>query len=141
MYGFFIGKNDLNKDRLNTMKNEVFFEILVLTDTIDNVNHKLNQSMVTSRNHPDYLGQGFIKTKNNRIDFIAFQTAENNAYAIVNARLFDLNYGKTVLIAPQKDQSLRSLQIKSPQITSDSIIPYTNQLLMDKKIIEFFNKN
>jgi hypothetical protein len=141
MNGFYIGKNELNKYRLNTMKNEVFFQILVLTDTIDNVNYKLNQSSVTSRNHPDYLGQGFIKTKNNRIDYLAFQTAENNNYAIINARLFDLNYGKTILIAPQKDKSIKSLQINSPQITSDSIIQYTNKLLLDKKIIEFFNEN
>ncbi|MBU2938301.1 hypothetical protein KO494_01995 [Lacinutrix sp. C3R15] len=141
MNGFSIGKNELNKNRLKNTKDEVFFQILVLTDTIDTINYKLNQSIVISRNHPDYLGQGFIKTKNNRIDYLAFQTAENNAYAIINTRLFDLNYGKTILIAPQKDKSLKSMQIKSSQISSDSIKSYTNELLLDKEIIHFFKKN
>lgn len=140
MNGFSVGKNQLNKDRLKNSKDEVFFQILVLTDTIDTINYKLNQSIVISRNHPDYLGQGFIKTKNNRIDYLAFQTAENNAYAIVNTRLFDLNYGKTILIAPQKDKSLKSLQIKSTPMTTDSIKSHTQKLLLDKEIIEFLKK-
>lgn len=141
MNGFSVEKNELNKGRIKNMKDEVFFQILILTDTIDTVNYKLNQSTVISRNHPDYLGQGFIKTKNNRIDYLAFQTAENNSYAIINTRLFDLSFGKTVLIAPQKDKSLRSLQIKSAQMTSDSIIQINNKLLKDKKISDFFENN
>lgn len=141
MNGFSVGRNELNKGRLKNMKDEVFFQILVLTDTIDSVNYKLNQSIVISRNHPDYLGQGFIKTKNNRIDYFAFQTAENNSYAIINTRIFDLSFGKVILIAPQKDKSLRSLQIKSTQMTSDSIVQFINKLLMNKKIIDFFENN
>lgn len=141
MNGFSVGRNELNKGRLNNIKDEVFFQILVLTDTIDDVNYNLNRSTIISRNHPDYLGQGFIKTKNNRIDYLAFQTAENNSYAIINTRLFDLNFGKTIIIATQKDNSLRSLQIKSAQMTSDSIIQFTTKLLMDKKIIAFFENN
>ncbi len=141
MNGYAVGKSELNRDRLGDQKDEVFFQILILTDTIDNVNYQLNQSVVISRNHPDYLGQGFITTKNNRIDFLAFHTAENNNYAIINTRLFDLNFGKTILIAPQKDKSLRSLQIESPQISSDSIVEYTKEkLLKDEIIIEFFKK-
>lgn len=137
---FFVGNNEFNKNRLKELKDEIFFQVIVLTDTIDDINYKLNQRTPVSRNHPDYLGQGFVQTKNNRIDYVAFQTIENNSYAIINTRIFDLNLGKTILIAPQKDKSLRSLQIKSPQMSSDSIIHYTNQLLKDEKIMEFFKK-
>jgi hypothetical protein len=141
MNSFFVGKNELNKDRLNGMEDQVFFQILVLTDTIDNENYNLNKSISISRNHPDYLGQGFVKTKNNRIDYLAFQTAENNSYAIINSRIFDLHYGKTILIAPQKNNTLKSLQIKSPELTSGSILTYANKLTTDKKVIEFFDNN
>lgn len=138
MRSFFVKENSLNKARLIGRKDEVFFQILVLTDTIDNVNYNLAHSVVLSRNHPDYLGQGFISTKDNRIDYVAFITAENNAYAIVNTRIFDLSFGKTILIAPRKDQTLRSLQIKSPEMSSDSITKYTELLIKDEKVIEFF---
>ncbi|MCX7546699.1 hypothetical protein OS188_01895 [Xanthomarina sp. F1114] len=137
---FFVGENRLNKNRLDGMKDEVFFQVLVLTDTIDNENYNLNKSIAISRNHPDYLGQGFIKTKNNRIDYLAFQTAENNAYAIINSRIFDLSFGKTILIAPQKNKSLKSYQIKSPDLTSDSVSDYTKKLISNKQTISFFGK-
>jgi len=140
MNSFFVKKNEFNKHRLKDKKDEIFFQIIISTDTIDNVNHNLSGNFVLSRNHPDYLGQGFIKTKNNRIDYLAFQTPENNAYAIINTRIFDLNYGKTILIAPQKDKTLKSLQIKSPELTSDSILEYTKKLIKENKIIEFFEK-
>jgi hypothetical protein len=50
--------------------------------------------MAISKNNQNYLGRGFMKTKNSRIDYVAFQTAESNAFAIINNRLFDLNFGK-----------------------------------------------
>ena len=138
MNSFFVGENDLNKGRLKGMKDEVFFQILVLTDTIDNENYKLAKALVLSRNHPDYYGQGFIKTKTNKIEYLAFITAENNAYAIINTRIFDLSFGKTILIAPQKDKTLRSFQIESPEMSSDSITKYTDELLKDQKVMKFF---
>ncbi len=140
MDSFIVEKNELNKNRLNDKKDDVFFQIIVLTDTTDNENYALHQSAVLSRNHPDYLGQGFIKTQSNRIDYLAFQTAENDAFAIVNTRLYNLNFGKTILIAPQKDKTLRSLQIKSPQMTSLSLKKSTEDLLNQKEIIDFFQK-
>lgn len=140
MDSFVVEKNELNKNRLKDKKDDVFFQIIVLTDTTDNENYALHQSAVLSRNHPDYLGQGFIKTQSNRIDYLAFQTAENDAFAIVNTRLFNLNFGRTILIAPQKDKTLRSLQIKSPQVASDSIKELTKELLNQEEIIHFFEK-
>ena len=141
MNSFFVKTNLFNKNRLKDRKDEIFFQIIISTDTIDDINHNLAGSIVISRNHPDYFGQGFIKTKNNRIDYLAFQTPENNAYAIINTRIFDLNYGKTILIAPQNDKTLKSLQIKSPKLTSDSILEYTKKLIKEKEIIEFFAEN
>ena len=140
MNSFFVGKNELNKVLLKDLEDEAFFQILVLSDTVDNENYQLNKSVTISRNHPDYLAQGFILTKQMRIDYVAFQTAEQNAYAIVNTRIFDLNAGKTILISPQKDGTLRSLQIKSPPLTSADILTYTNELIMDKEIIAFFER-
>ena len=38
MDSFFVEKNELNKNRLNDKKDDVFFQIIVLTDTIDKKN-------------------------------------------------------------------------------------------------------
>lgn len=142
MNSFFVRENALNKDRLKGRKDEVFFQVLVLTDTIDNENYELAKALVLSRNHPDYLGQGFIKTKTNKIEYLAFTTAENETYAIINTRIFNLRFGKTILIAPQKDKTLRSLQIESPRMSSDSITRYTEELIKTEKVMMFFqNKN
>ncbi len=140
MNSFFVKKNELNKSRLKDRKDEIFFQIIIATDTIDNINYNLKANIAISRNHPDYLGQGFIKTKKNRIDYLAFQTPENNTYAIINTRIFDLNYGKTILISPQKDKSLKFLQIKSPELSSGSILEYTKKLIKEDKIIDFFEE-
>jgi len=138
MNSFFVAKNKMNENRLRSKKSEMFFQILILTDTIRDD----NQSMILSRNHPDYLGQGFVKTKNNRIDYLAFQTLENNSYAIINTKIFDLNNGKTILVAPQKDRTLRFKQIEQENlIVSDSIADYTEELIIDKTTIEFFEQN
>ena len=76
MNSFFVAKNEINKERLGDKNNEVFFQLLVLTDTLDTENYNLNKSIAISRNHPDYVGQGFVKTKSNTIYYVAFDTAE-----------------------------------------------------------------
>src|SRR5690606_21440013 len=137
---FFVKNSEMNKKHLHDKKDEIFFQIIVLTDTIDAVNYTHFRSEIISRNHPDYLGQGFFKTKNNIIDYVAFVTADRNSYAIVNTRLFDLNFGTAILIAPQKDRSLRTMQIKLPVLTSEDINSYTDSLLKKPKVIDFFTK-
>lgn len=135
---FYVKENSLNKKRLDGNSDEIFFQILVLTDSIDVNRFSHLSSHIISRNHPDYIGQGYFLTKNNRIDYSAFITVQNDSYAIISTRLFNLKYGKTILIAPQKDGSLRSRQIKSPSLSSKGIDQYTDELLKKKEIIEFF---
>lgn len=137
---FFVGENSFNKDYLDVnQSNEIFFHIVVLTDFVDTVNYTHLLSEIISRNHPDYIGQGFYKTKDNRIDYSAFITANRNVYAIVNMRLFDLTHGKTILIAPQKDRSFRTKQIKSPNLSSEEIEDYTRTLLKKEEVVRFFS--
>lgn len=138
MNSFFVSKNEINKERLDGKGNEVFFQLLVLTDTLDTENYNLNKSIAISRNHPDYVAQGYVETKSNTVDYFAFDTAEGESYAIINTRLFNLNFGKTILIAPQKDGTFRSLQVKSPELTSETIEAYTKELVNENKVKIFF---
>ena len=114
------------------MKNEVFFQILDLTDTIANENDKLTDNGTKFRNTPNFLGQEFVKIKTNKIEYLAFVDANNTAYVIINTRVFDVSFGKTILNAPKKNNTLISLQIKSTQMSSESITKNIASLIMSK---------
>lgn len=133
--GFFVKKNELNKEDLRDRKNEVFFTILSLTDTIG---ENLKSAQNISRNHPNYIGEGTIINKKNRVDFVAFKTVDNHSYAIVNMRLFNLKYGNTILIAPQKDNSFRSKQIDLGKIEYQILEEKVDSLLKEEEVTEFF---
>ncbi|MCH7524997.1 MAG: hypothetical protein IIC74_08310 [Bacteroidetes bacterium] len=118
-----------------------FFSIVVLTDSIDLKRYTHTDVSVSSRNHPHYVGQGFVKTKSNRIDFVSFISADRNSYAIINLRLFDLRIGRIILIAPKKDGTLRSLQLDSPTMSSDEMDNHLKWILENnKQVIDFFTK-
>lgn len=137
---FFEGKTELNSRKVKN-KDRVFFTILVLTDFIDEKDFSSMKMQVVSRNFPDAIGQGYVKTSNSRIDFSAFTTLENDEFAIVNMKLYHLKYGNVILIAPQKDGSLRSFQIRENQnLTTETLKPYLEQLLKKQEVTEFFTK-
>jgi hypothetical protein len=118
----------------------VYFTIAVLTDKADTVNYTHTLNNVVSRNHPDYIGQGYVKYANLKVDYTAFLTAGRNSYAIVNMRLFDLKNGALILIAPHKDNSLRSLQIVAPDLSTDDVDSYIDSLFKQQKAINFFTE-
>lgn len=136
---FVVARNKFNEAYIGEKgDDEVFFQIIVLTDYIDTLRFSHTNSLVVSRDNPHLIGEGYFVTKNNKIDYVSFITAERDMYAIVNMRLFNLKYGKTILIAPQKDGSLRSMQIESPTLSSKDIDTYTDKLLEEKQIRDFF---
>ena len=140
-HSLYVNKNAINQEFIDDKPNEVFFTIAVLTDSIDLKRYSHTNVNISSRNHPHYIGQGFVKTKSNEIDFISFLTADRNDYAIVNMRLFDLRIGRIILIAPQKDGTLRSLQLNSPIMSSEEMDEHIKNLMSnDKNVIDFFTK-
>lgn len=138
-HSLFVNKFNGNKEFIPNKPNEVFFTIATLTDTIDISRFTHTNVSVSSRNHPHYIGQGFVKTKNNQIDFVGFITADRNAYALVNMRLFDLRIGRIILIAPKKDKTFRSMQLDAPIMSADEMDEYIQGLFMNnKEVTNFF---
>ena len=140
---FYINKNNLDTDLLKDLNDEVYFTIGILTDYLDD--NLLNQlsSFIISRNHPDYLGEGSFKTKKSSYDYLAFKTFEGDSFAIVNMKLFDLKFGKIILIAPQKDTSFRFLQVNlGKNISTKELNIEIENLLNRNDVLEFFmNEN
>ena len=132
---FYVYNNPVNRSMLGDLPNMVFFQILVVGTTAD----RDAQALALSRNHPDYYGQGYIKGPKANIEYAAFITAEGEAFAIVNTRLFHLKQGRTIIIAPQEDGSLRSLQVNSPDMTSKSMDMHTQNILKTKAVVDFIS--
>lgn len=141
LVSFVVNKSPVNASYIKAdSPNEIYFTIAVLTDKADTATYSHTMNTVISRNHPDYIGQGYINTSVQKIDYTAFLTAGRNSYAIVNMRLFDLQNGALVLIAPHADKSLRSMQIATPALSTNTIDSYTDSLFRQKNIIAFFTE-
>lgn len=113
-----------------------YFTILTISDEMESE----NPVMASSRNHPHYVSQGSLNTSSkSRVDWIATQFADKNAFAMVNSRLFDLRVGRLILVAPQKDGSIRFYQTDMQTLNSKEREKYIEELKTSKTAIEFFN--
>ena len=133
---FWMGNSPLYKEE---QRNTAFFTVITVIDTVDTNNFALGAARFISRNHPDYTGQGSFITKDNKVEFVAFATPDKGSFAIVNMRLFHLEYGNIILITPQKDGSFRSLQIQGSVPPSEASFEYIKtNVLQREEVIKFF---
>lgn len=136
---YFIGDSPFYKEE---NKNRSFFTIITVIDTVDAQNFALGATKFLSRNHPDYGGEGSIITKNNKIDYVAFTTPDKGSFAIVNMRLFHLEFGDIIVVVPHKDGSFRSLQIKGEKVSNDKLFDYIkNTVLKQKEVVEIISND
>ncbi len=137
---FFANDNPFYQSQ--SRSDRVFFTLITVTDTLDENGYAVGAGQISSRNHPDYIGQGFFQTKSGKIDFTAFTTPEGEEYAIVNMRLFHLKYGNVILVAPQKDGTFRSMQLNESEMSSEENYErIKSQILKRSDVIEFFSEN
>lgn len=87
---FFTTRSPVNEKFIGDRKDEVFFQVLILSDGPLEGDGVVASSQIASRNHPHIVAQGQLGVRGQTIDYVAFQTADRNAYSIVNMRLFDL---------------------------------------------------
>ena len=132
---FHIGNSPLYKEG---KRNTTFFTVITVIDTVDTNNFAFGSSYFLSRNHPDYGGEGSFITKDNKVEFVAFTTPDKGSFAIVNMRLFHLEYGNIILITPQKDGSFRSLQIQGSVPPAEGSFDYIKRdVLQREEVIHF----
>ncbi len=118
-----------------TVKYATYVSILTISDGKDSP----SPTEASSRNHPNYFSQGSLNTSTkSRVDWVALQLADKNAYAVVNGRIFDLRVGRLILVAPQIDGSIRFYQTDAQPMNSEERENYIEKLKTDEKIIEFF---
>lgn len=92
-------------------------------------------SNVTSRNHPDYIGQGVLKREEYSIDFVALKSL-NSSSAIINNKIFDLSKGTLILLTedPQYKFLLMDHQLDFEEVPIGSLKKQLNKILKNAVI-------
>lgn len=62
-------------------------------------------TFLQSRNYPYLTAQGTFMIDDLTYDWVFIETPEHDAYFMVNMKLFDLKFGKNILIFPNSDGS------------------------------------
>lgn len=114
----------------------IFFSLITLVDTLTPEGGAVGSSLIYSRNHPDVIGEGSLLTKAGPIDYVAFMTPENERFAVVNMRLFNLRYGDVIVLAPHRDGTFRSLQLRGPKRTSTNVEKKLDEYVRTEEAIE-----
>ncbi len=123
------------------------FNLLILTDHLANdgtANH------IVSRNYPHYLATGSQLTSQGRIDWVQLTMADGRNLAIISQRVFDLEFGKTIVVIPHDDGSLRFLQLEeSPvafpanpfeEVGNARFEKYYNELNQNTRLLELLKE-
>lgn len=134
----FVYSGDYNKTLFagNTDESMVYFTVLVRTDVKAD-----NDVMVSSRNHPVYVGEGSIRTEGPMVDWVAIQPAHTAGSALVNMRYFDFTAGRLVIVCPQQDKSLRFLQIQTPFLSDATLQTYIKENSTSESWEQFVGEN
>ncbi|PPK85452.1 hypothetical protein CLV84_2350 [Neolewinella xylanilytica] len=125
-----------------------YFTIYVLSDSVH-----LDQRMssVISRNYPHYLAAGKQVTEIGDVSYVQLSLAAGANLALVARQYFDLHQGRTILVAPLRDGSLRFLQLMaSPEwlrsgqagdaYNAGMIEDFERTLEADPQVIDFFTQ-
>jgi len=134
-------RTSLNESTLGDNDVDFYFILAVVTDCLpDTVTYDDVNVSGISRNHPDVISQGYVRTSDSsKVDYVAFRAANNDAYAVVNMRLFNLHDGNIVIIVPQDDGSLRSMQIQPDELlTFQTLRQYITTLVTENERVNRF---
>ena len=127
--GIAFGENKRQSDEKYVFKHELalIFYTLDKDYQIDGV--------VSSRNCPYLTMQGQIKL-NYIYDFVGIKSPEGSGYLLVNLKSFDLRFGQTIIIFPNKDNSFFYLQSKEKPLADEDFDVFLEKLEEDKRIME-----
>lgn len=90
---------------------------------------------VSSRNYPYLTIQGQADIIN-QFDYVGIKSPESSGYLIVNLKSFDLRFGETVIIFPNKDNSFYYLQLEEKPNLDKSSEKFIKRIKKDKRISE-----
>lgn len=104
--------------------------LLILTNDKDSEGNTL----VDSRNYPYLTAQGTFEAKNNEFDWVFSASPDGFSTLILNMKLFDLRFGETIIIYPQKDKSFFYEQIKDSPNNYGDFEEFKKKIMSNPKV-------
>lgn len=104
--------------------------LLILTKDKDSEENTL----VDSRNYPYLTAQGIFEAKNHKFDWVFSSSPDGFSILIFNMKLFDLRFGETIIIYPQKDKSFFYEQIKDSPNNYESLEEFKKNIMSNPKV-------
>ena len=89
---------------------------------------------VNSRNSPYLTFQGTFKLKQ-QYDFVGVKSPDEKGFAMISMKAFDLQFGQTIIIFPNDNDSFYYIQIKEKPILNEDYNDFIERLKVNKKII------
>ncbi|MFA8434272.1 MAG: hypothetical protein ACEPOZ_07125 [Marinifilaceae bacterium] len=127
--GIAFGENKKNSNGKYEKKHE-----LAIIFYTGNKNYQLEGS-VSSRNYPYLTVQGQVEL-NNPYDYFGVKSPDNSGYIVINLKTFDLRFGQTVMIFPNKDNSFYYLQFDKKPQSDKKFAAFISELKKDNRIPE-----
>lgn len=93
-------------------------------------------TLVESRNFPYLTAQGTFQVVNNEFDWVFSASPDGYSTLLINMKLFDLRFGETILIYPQKDKSFLYLQIKDSPNNYQKFEDFKSAIKKNDKVIK-----
>ena len=108
---------------------EVTYELTLVF--LSNQAESNENSFVQSRNYPYLTAEGTFTEFNTKYDWVFTKSPDGFSFIMLNMKLFDLRFGKTILIIPQKDGSFYYNQINLERNTFKEISMFEDSLLTE----------
>jgi hypothetical protein len=130
--------NDISiGDYPNPDSDDIRFAATLLV--LSNLEEPNDNYYVVSRNYPYLTAQGTFETVNSQLDWVFTESPDGFSTLLVNMKLFDLRFGETVLIIPQKDGSFQYYQFKEGPNDHEDFESFKLSLKKNKKLKELLN--
>jgi hypothetical protein len=95
----------------------------------------IDKADVSSRNSPYLTFQGTL-ILNNQFDFVGVKSPDNKGFLMVSTKAFDLQFGQTIVIFPNENNSFFYLQLTEKPILNEDFENFVNRLKTNEKINE-----
>lgn len=117
-------------ENLESEKEITKLTLLILT----NDEKSEENTLVDSRNYPYLTAQGSFKVKDHEYNWVFSASPDSYATLLLNMKLFDLRFGETVIIYPQKDKSFYYEQIDDSPNNYNDFEDYKKAILNIPKV-------
>ena len=93
----------------------------------------IDKADVSSRNSPYITFQGTLKLKT-QFDFVSVKSPDDKGFLLVSTKVFDLQFGQTIVIFPNENDSFYYLQLIDKPFLNENFNNFISRLQSNDKI-------